>query len=229
LRRDEPVEEPHAVEEERVVDPQPEPTYEIHHETTDQFPEPEVREEIVEEEHHEYRSPYYEERSPVWPKVVAGVIAALVIFGALYYFFSYRPKQLAEEARTKREASLAREKADKERRDREEAQRSKDEADARRADSLANVQKVGSIEKLNGRTGKYYIVVASAIDDDLLMDYANKLVKDGKQVIFIPPFGKKGKFHRLAVTSKDTYDDAQAEANSMKGGEYGDQLWVVRY
>ena len=75
----------------------------------------------------------------------------------------------------------------------------------------------------------YHVVVASAIDDDLLMDYANKLIKQGKNVKIIPPGGKNGKFYRLAVESKETYDDAQASADGMKGGDYGDQLWVMRY
>ena len=44
----------------------------------------------------------------------------------------------------------------------------------------------------------------------------------------IPPFGKT-KFSRIAVDVKDTYDEAQATADGLKGGDYGDKVWVVKY
>ena len=44
----------------------------------------------------------------------------------------------------------------------------------------------------------------------------------------IPPFGKS-MFHRLAVAEGDTYASAQAAADGMKGGEYGDKVWVIKY
>lgn len=223
INRDEPVEEP----------PVEEPVYEETNEAREELVHPEeVYDEPHHEEHQEFHSRYaYMEESnqSVWPKVLAILLTLIVVGGAIYYFAYYKPAQekekqerLAreEEQRRAREAQRARE---------AEAKRLADEAAQRKADSLANLKKEGSIEMLSGRTGQYWIVVASAIDDDLLMDFAQKLSKDGKQVKLIPPFGKQGKFHRLAIDSRDNYQDAQAFADGMKGGEFGDQLWVVKY
>jgi hypothetical protein len=44
----------------------------------------------------------------------------------------------------------------------------------------------------------------------------------------IPPFGKS-KFHRLAIAEGETYAAAQATADGMKGGDYGNEVWVVKY
>ena len=86
----------------------------------------------------------------------------------------------------------------------------------------------GTIETLSGRSGRYYVVVASSIDGDLIMDYAKKLSAKGATLKIIPPFGKT-KFHRLAVSDADTYANAQAAADGMKGGDYGNNVWVVKY
>jgi hypothetical protein len=243
IQRDEPLEEPT----EPLDTPSEEPIYEVPPYQAEVPPEETVpayesREEVRHsepvyeehpvEEHHEYHSRYAymeENNQPVWPKVVAIVLLILLAGSALYYFAYYRPEQQEAEQRDRdlreqREQNL---RADRERQ--AELKRLQDEAAQRRADSIANIPKEGSIERLSGRTGQYWIVVASAIDDDLLMDFAQKLSKDGKQVRIIPPFGKQGKFHRLAIESRSTYPDAQAAADGMKGGEFGDQLWVVRY
>src|SRR5690606_27440125 len=181
------------------------------------------------QESHSGYSYMEDNNKPVWPKVLAILLMLIVVGGAIYYFAYYKPAQDKE-----RQERLAREEEQRRERDAQrareaEAKRLADEAAQRKADSLANLKKEGSIEMLSGRTGQYWIVVASAIDDDLLMDFAQKLSKDGKQVKLIPPFGKQGKFHRLAIDSRDNYQDAQALADGMKGGEFGDQLWVVKY
>jgi hypothetical protein len=81
---------------------------------------------------------------------------------------------------------------------------------------------------LSGRSGRYYVVVASAIDGDLIMDYAKKLSAKGVSTKIIPPFGKSA-FHRLAVADGDTYQTTQETADGLKGGDYGDKVWVVKY
>jgi hypothetical protein len=60
------------------------------------------------------------------------------------------------------------------------------------------------------------------------MDYAKKLSANGVSTKIIPPFGKSS-FHRLAVADGDTYQTTQATADELKGGDYGDKLWVVKY
>ncbi len=226
IKRDERVEEPQPPVEEPVYEETEETREELVH-SEEVYDEPHGQ-----EEHQEYQSRYAymeENNQSVWPKVLAILLTLIVVGGAIYYFAYYQPAQEKEKKeRLAREAEQTRAR-DAQRAREAEAKRLADEAAQRRADSLANIQKEGSIEMLSGRTGQYWIVVASAIDDDLLMDFAQKLSKDGKQVKIIPPFGKQGKFHRLAIEARDNYADAQAAADNMKGGEFGDQLWVVKY
>ncbi len=62
----------------------------------------------------------------------------------------------------------------------------------------------------------------------MILDFAKKLKNDGVSSKIIPPFGKS-KFYRIAVSDRDNYADAQAEADALKGGNYGSEVWVVRY
>jgi Na+-translocating ferredoxin:NAD+ oxidoreductase RnfG subunit len=230
LKREEPVEEPA---------PKEEPVYETPYSSTEEVvsteePVPyEYPEELDDNDEHDqqYKSSYSyrEDKQPVWPKVILIVLLILAAGGALFYFAYYQPKQKKIQAQALAEQQRQRDAADKKRRDQEAIDKRMREDAQRKADSIAAIPKVGTIEKLSGRTGQYYVVVASAIDDDLLMDFANKLVLQGKQVKLIPPFGKDGKFHRLAIESKETYADAQTTADGLKGGDYGDQLWVMKY
>ena len=218
-----------------------ETTYTSSTSTPEPEPEP-VREEYVEREEEVIEEPEYndndsqpsyveeeeEESSPIWPKVLI-VILVLAVAGAIgYYFAFYRPQQLAKEELARqeqrdRDAEAARKKAEA------DAALAREEDEKRRADSLANLKpEVGTIEALSERTGRYYVVVASAIDDDLIRDHAAKLSKAGVTCWIIPPFGKT-KFSRLAVDYKDNYTDAQATADGMKGGDYGNDIWVVKY
>jgi hypothetical protein len=207
-------------------------------------PEPEVREEevsapeyaqesTVEQETVEergYTPTYFDDEEPpsVWPKILGIGALLLIVAAGVWFFWYYRPQQLAAEKARQEEAARQRDadaKAEMERR--AEEQRAADEK--RRADSLANaVPAVGMVEALSERTGRYYVVIASAIDDDLIIDYANKLSKDGVSSKIIPPF-RKTKFSRLAIDSKDTYAEAQAAADALKGGNYGNEVWVVKY
>jgi hypothetical protein len=174
-----------------------------------------------------YNYSYEEERPPIWPKIL-GVIALLAVAGALiWYFVSYRPNQLAMEARRERE-KLALAEAEEQKRLAEQAERERSDAANQAVVTTPEALPPGTIETLTGRSGKYYIVVASAIDGDLIMDYAKKLSQKGVTSHIIPPYGKV-RFHRLAVANGDTYANAQATADNMKGGEYGDKLWVLRY
>jgi hypothetical protein len=211
---------------ERVEERVEEPMYEEKQGGFGDYPEETIH---PEEDNHEYVSGYqYAEEKPVWPKVLGIILILLLIGGGVYYFLVYQPDQKQARERERQEKILADKEAAKRREELRLAEIKKQE-EQRRLDSLASIPKVGTIETLSGRTGQYYVVVASAVDDDLLTDYANKLVKTGKNVKIIPPFGKTGKFYRLAIEGKESYADAQASADGMKGGEFGDQLWVVRY
>ncbi|MEZ4972533.1 MAG: hypothetical protein R2820_04450 [Cyclobacteriaceae bacterium] len=180
------------------------------------------------EERYVYTPPV-EEKSKA-PLIIGIVIAAVIIIaGFLIYNYVYKPAQ--EKAR---QEELAKKKADAERAAREKQERLAKEQEAARqkaiADSLAaaNAKPVeGTIETLSERTRRYYVVISSAIDDDLVMDYARKLSKQGVGTKIIPPFGKT-KFYRLAIADHDTYAQAQSNADDVKGN-YGNEVWVVRY
>lgn len=174
-----------------------------------------------------YNYSYEEERPAIWPKILL-VLALLVVAGGLvWYFVSYRPNMLALEQRRERERVAAAE-AEEQRRAAEQAAREREEASKNPQPETPEALPAGTIETLTSRSGRYYVVVASSIDGDLIMDYAKKLSKKGVTTHIIPPYGKV-QFHRLAVADGDTYANAQSTADGMKGGEYGDKLWVLKY
>jgi len=167
-----------------------------------------------------------DEPSSKAPVVISLIIlVVIVVAGFLIYKYWYVPKaekerrELAdranEEKRKADEVRLAQEKADEERKRME-------------ADSLAKATPAqGTIETLSERTRRYFVVVSSNIDDDLLMDYAKKLSAKGVSSKVIPPFGNT-KFYRLAIADFDTFSAAQSSADVSKA-EYGSALWVIRY
>lgn len=195
--------------------------------------EQEIKEEFVEDNQFyepSYSYSYQDEKPAIWPKVL-GILLVLAVVGAgIWYFVDFRPKQLAKEEKEKRELLAIQEEARKKEAERLAAQRQLEEEQKKAAAATTPVdtRPPGTIETLTGRSGRYYVVVASAIDGDLIMDYAKKLSSKGVTATIIPPFGKT-KFHRLAVAEGDTYANAQATADGMKGGDYGDKVWVVKY
>ncbi|MFZ6012266.1 MAG: hypothetical protein ACOYXT_18130 [Bacteroidota bacterium] len=226
INRDKKEEEPQE-QSEPVADQSQSSSYEetVEH-TSESQPE-------YEHEHEDANTaePVYEEddddQPSVWPKVLGILLLLIVVGGAAYWYFGiYRPKQLAEEKA--RQEQIAKE----EDRKREEARLAEEKRladEQRRADSLAAAQtpKTGAIETLSERTGRYYVIVASSIDGDLIMDYAKKLSPQGVSTKIIPPHGKV-KFYRLAVADGDTYASTQTTADGLKS-DYGGAVWVVRY
>jgi hypothetical protein len=161
-----------------------------------------------------------------WPKILG--IAALLIFAgaAVWYFAMYRPGQLAAERAEKERIELEAKQKEQELL----AEQKRQEDERRRADSLSALSATpppGTIETLTERTGRYYVIVASGIDGDLIKDYAEKLAPKGLSPKIIPPYGKV-KFYRLAIADGDTYASTQATADQVKS-EYADGAWVVKY
>ena len=87
--------------------------------------------------------------------------------------------------------------------------------------------KIGSVEIIESKTGRYYIVVASNIDDDLAMDYAKGLSKSGTSSKIIKPVGKNI-YHRITIGDYETFSEAQGKADELKG-TYGNNIWVVKH
>jgi cytoskeletal protein RodZ len=165
--------------------------------------------------------------APVIIAVIIGLV--LVVAGYLIWEYVYKP-QAAEKAKKELAAkNAAAAKAAKDKADREAAEKAAEEQRLRDAEAAALAAKpaIGTIETLSSRTGRYYVVIASAVDGDLLMDYAKKLSAKGISTQIVPPFAK-WKFYRLTVGSFDTYALAQTNADSAKA-EFGDATWVVKY
>lgn len=189
----------------------------------------EMEQEEVRQEQQYSSNEYYDnddDGGSPWPKIL-GIAAILLVAGAaVWYFAMYRPKQLAADAEKARQEQEAKDKQAQ--LDLAEAKRQEDER--RRADSLAALAAnppVGTIDTLTERTGRYYVIIASGIDGDLILDYAKKLAPKGVSPKIIPPYGKV-KFYRLAIAEGDTYASTQATADQLKS-EYTDGAWVVKY
>lgn len=168
-----------------------------------------------------------EENKSRAPVIIGIAIAVVVVIAAfLIYQYVYVPQQEKEK----------RELAARQQKERDDAERARQEQLARdeavrrqqaRLDSLNAVPATGTIETLTDRTRRYYVVISSAIDGDLVMDYAKKLSAKGVSTKIIPPFGKY-KFSRLAIGDYDTFATAQSSADAAKA-EYGGEVWVLKF
>jgi cytoskeletal protein RodZ len=184
-----------------------------------------MSEESVREERAAYvpQEPQPASKAPLIIAVLIGLV--VLVAGFLVWKYVIEPsnqkekiEQLAKEKKKKEDADqarLAQQRAE------EERQRLASEAAAKAKPAE------GTVESLTAPTGRYYVVIASAVDGDLVMDYAKKLSAKGVGSKIIPPFGK-WKFNRLAIGDHDSYAAAQSAADAVKG-EYGSAVWVVRY
>ena len=192
-----------------------------------QPPEPEAQA-VKEEPSYSYSSYMQEERSSsLAPRIIGIIVVILVALAATWYFGMYQPEQekarLEEQRQQEQREAQQREEAER------QAQLERDRAavEQRNLDSLANLPREGTVQMLQDRTGKYYVVIASAIDDDLLMDHAQQLSMNNISSSIIPPFGKY-RFYRLTIADGETFTVAQDTANELKT-EFGQGLWVLRY
>lgn len=171
-----------------------------------------------------YKEEETKSNAPVIIAVVIGLV--LVVAAFLIYQYVYKPQAEKEKRELAEKAAADKKKAEAARlaREQEEAERKRlaDEAAAAAAKPT-----VGTVETLSSRTGRYYVVIASAVDGDLILDYANKLAPTGVSTKIIPPFGK-WKFYRLTVGDYDTFATAQGNADTAKP-QFGEGAWVLKY
>jgi len=157
--------------------------------------------------------------------MVLSVIAVILLLGGggyLLYNYVWIPRQ--EKAK---QELLARQ-AEELRKQQEEAERKRLEEEQRLKSEEAKPVGVGTIETLEGRTGRYYVIVTSNIDVDLMTDYAKKLSKNGISTKIIKP-GSHKRFYMLAVSDFEELEKARIALNELKS-EYSDKaLWVVKY
>ncbi len=160
--------------------------------------------------------------------IIIGILVPILILVGGYFGYVYLYKKPKEKAAIE---AAAKEKIEKDRKDKEEAARlakQKEEAEARLREAEANAKPtIGTIETLSARTGRWYVIVSSSIDDDLIMDLAQKMSAKGVSTKIIPPFGK-WKFFRITISDYDTFALAQSGADERKA-EYGSALWVMKF
>ncbi|MFM7486567.1 MAG: hypothetical protein ACKO13_06555 [Cytophagales bacterium] len=165
--------------------------------------------------------------SPSKAPIIIGVIITLLVLLTSFLVYQYMIVPKAEKDRfakiEQENAIKAKEEADRIAREQEEERR---RLEAEQAVAKAGPA-VGTIESLTAPTGRYYVVVASAIDADLVMDYAKKLSAKGVSTKIIPPFGKT-KFSRITLSDHDSFTGGQTAADAAKA-EYGTAVWVIKY
>lgn len=161
---------------------------------------------------------------------IIGIVALLLIVGAVLWFFMYYQPAQVEVAEKAKQEQIAADKAKKEK------QRLADEAAAEeeRLKEEARLQaeedaqpKIGTIETISEKTSRYYVVVSSGLDGDLAMDYAKKEVNNGTNIKLLSPRGTN-KFYRVTIADYDTWVAAENSANDFKS-TFGDGVWVLKY
>ena len=86
---------------------------------------------------------------------------------------------------------------------------------------------IGAISEISQPLDKYYLIVASFLDNDLAFDYAEKLILSGSNVIIILDFHVRY-FTRVALLEYETLDKANVGLDKYKD-EFDEQLWVLKY
>ena len=86
---------------------------------------------------------------------------------------------------------------------------------------------IGAISEISQPLDKYYLIVASFLDNDLAFDYAEKLILSGSNAIIILDFHVRY-FTRVALLEYETLDKANVGLDKYKD-EFDEQLWVLKY
>ncbi len=85
----------------------------------------------------------------------------------------------------------------------------------------------GIVETVSSPNGRYYIIVSSSIDDDLAMDYASKLSKEGNNVKVVEHTSNGRPYYGVSVGDYDTWDQAMSASTSFSAFENG--IWILSY
>lgn len=88
-------------------------------------------------------------------------------------------------------------------------------------------RQAGFVEKITERTGRFYIIVSSSIDDDLAMDYARKLASEGNNVKLIEHDAEKNRYYRVSVGDYETREEAESQIASF--GTLDGDRWVLAF
>lgn len=77
-------------------------------------------------------------------------------------------------------------------------------------------------------TGRSYIVIGSFVDEDLALDFGNKMMAEGVGVRVIAPTGRAPLMHRVAVADFSDFTEAMNDIELFRNN-YGDNTWVLKY
>lgn len=86
---------------------------------------------------------------------------------------------------------------------------------------------IPTIETIHAPTGLYHVIAASCIDQDLVMDYAKKLLKKGFASKIIIPVQEK-QFVRLSIAQASTWKEAKEQMKELQA-EFGTKIWIMKY
>lgn len=84
------------------------------------------------------------------------------------------------------------------------------------------------IESLSAPTGRTFVVVASFVDYDLAMDYAQKLEAQGVGSKILGPTNRAPLIHRVAVADFETFTQGMDNID-MYRTNYGENAWILKY
>ncbi len=85
----------------------------------------------------------------------------------------------------------------------------------------------GMVATISERTGRFYVIISSSIDDDLAMDYASKLSQAGNNVKVVEHLIDKLTYFGVSLGDYDSWD--QAVSASMEFSSYGEGVWVLKW
>lgn len=85
----------------------------------------------------------------------------------------------------------------------------------------------GEVETITERTGRFYVIISSSLDDDLAMDYANKLSDVGNNVKVVEHQMNKNTYFGVSLGDYDTWD--QAVSATLEFNSYGEGVWVLKW
>ncbi len=164
--------------------------------------------------HETYKSTYYEEeygqkKSPVLWIVLGIVLLAAIIIGIFWWMNRTPEPQVVVPVIEK------------------PIERQPEPVVQKEPEPTPEPVKLAGVFEINQPTGRYHVIVASSIDKDLVTDYGNRLAKKGMRCNILAPRGNK-KFHRLSLADYTSLNDAALKAEQLKG-DFGDEVWVIRY
>lgn len=209
---------------------------ELEYEPLDEESEESAEEEEVEQEEYEEefevdevpddevdeRPAYMEDNDSKAPLVIGLIVTVIIVLGALGYFMGWFDGLLGSEE-PKQEIVDTQPEPDPDPEPEPEPEPEPVVEDISEEPEVIP----GEITTISERTGRYHIIVSSSIDGDLAMDMAEKLAEAGSSPSIINPYGGK-MYHRLAIASFDSFQEAQSRADELKA-EMGDGLWVLKY